>query len=206
MPDFLDVLKQRRSIRKYRKEPVSLDVAKRIVETAIYAPSAHNAQPWRFVVLTDQAQKEALARVMAQVWLAELNRDRIPKKVVQNAIDNSIKRFTTAPLLVLCCLTMEDMDTYLDEERQRNERDLAVQSLAASIQNLLLAAHAEGLGACWYCAPAFCKTAVKQTLKIPDNVEPQALITLGYPAETMASPERHPLGKVVFLNSWGNPL
>ena len=206
MPDFLDVLKQRRSIRKYRKDPVPLDVAKRIVETAIYAPSAHNAQPWRFIIISDQGQKEALADAMGRVWLAELKRDHKPKTAAQKHVNVSVKRFTSAPMLVICCLAMEGMDAYPDEERQRNERDLAVQSLAASIQNLLLAAHCEGLGACWFCAPAFCKTAVRQTLKIPDNVEPQALVTLGYPAEKVVAPERYLFRKVAFLNWWGNQL
>jgi F420 biosynthesis protein FbiB-like protein len=206
MSDFLDVLKQRRSIRKYRKEPVSQEVAQRIIETAICAPSAHNAQPWRFIIISDQGQKEALADAMGRVWLAELERDHKPKTVAQKAVNASVKRFTSAPMLVMCCLAMEGMDAYPDEERQRNERDLAVQSLAASIQNLLLAAHCEGLGACWFCAPAFCKTAVRKTLKIPDNVEPQALVTLGYPAEKPVSPERYPSDKVAFFNSWGNQL
>jgi coenzyme F420-0:L-glutamate ligase/coenzyme F420-1:gamma-L-glutamate ligase len=206
MSDFLEVIKQRRSIRKYKKDPIPQEVIHRILEAAVYAPSAHNAQPWRFIVVTDQGQKEGLADAMANVWLAELERDHIPKNVVQKALEASIRRFTSAPLLVLCCFTMDDMDTYPDVERQRNERDLAVQSLAASIQNLLLAAHSKGLGACWFCAPAFCKTAVRQTLKIPCSVEPQALITLGYPAEKPVSPERYPSDTVAFFNSWGIPL
>ena len=206
MSYLLDVIKQRRSIRKYKKEPVPQEVIQRIIETAVYAPSAHNAQPWRFIVMADQGHKEALAGTMGRVWLAELERDRIPKNVAQKAVDASVKRFASSPVLVLCCLTMEDMDAYLDEERRRNERDLAVQSVAAAIQNLLLAAHSEGLGACWFCAPLFCKTAVRQVLKIPDNVEPQALVTLGYPAEKHAPPERHSLETVAFLNWWGNPL
>ena len=63
-----------------------------------------------------------------------------------------------------------------------------MQSLGAAMQNLLLAAHAKGLGACWFCAPGFCKETVRAVLKIPDEVEPQALIAMGYPAE---KPPRH---------------
>jgi coenzyme F420-0:L-glutamate ligase/coenzyme F420-1:gamma-L-glutamate ligase len=88
-------------------------------------------------------------------------------------------------------------------ERQRYEHDLAVQSLSAAIQNILLTAHAEQLGACWYCAPLFCQKTVQQTLKLPDDVEPQALITLGYPAENPTSPRRKPLQNTVYLNEWG---
>ena len=97
MSYLLDVIKQRRSIRKYKKEPVPQEVVQRIIETAVYAPSAHNAQPWRFVVITDQGQKEALAGAMGRVWLAELERDHIPKNVAQKAVDASVKRFATVP-------------------------------------------------------------------------------------------------------------
>ena len=206
MSDFLDVIKDRRSIRKYKQELVPQEVFQRILETVIYAPSAHNAQPWRFIIMTELERKEALAKAMADVWLDELKRDNVPKNVMRKALANSIKRFTSAPMIIICCLTMEDMDAYPDEERKNCERDLAVQSLAAAIQNLLLAAHSEGLGACWFCAPIFCKTVIRQVLKIPETVEPQALITVGYPAEKPAFPERYSLGTVAFHNQWGNPL
>ena len=69
---------------------------------------------------------------------------------------------------------------------------MAVQSVALACQNLLLAAHAHGLGACWMCAPLFVPELVRDTLDLPQTWEPQALITLGYPAEERES-ERVPL-------------
>ena len=78
---------------------------------------------------------------------------------------------------------MEGLHEVPDVERQETERDLAVESLGAGLQNLLLAAHAKGLGACWFCAPAFCKETVRKVLKIPGELSPQRLIALGYPAE-----------------------
>ena len=206
MSHLTDLLKQRRSIRKYQPQPVPAEIIRELLETAAYAPSAHNAQPWRFVVLTESEQKNALADAMAQVWLAELERDHIPKNTRLATVNCSVERFTAAPVLILACVTLEDMDTYPDVERQNSERDLAVQSLGAAIQTLLLAAHSNGLGACWYCAPIFCKTAVRQALEIPDEVEPQALITVGYPDETPKTPERPPLETYVYLDKWGNPL
>jgi F420 biosynthesis protein FbiB-like protein len=82
---------------------------------------------------------------------------------------------------------MADMDRYPDEKRSRNEYLMAVQSTAMAVQNLLLAAHAEGLGACWMCAPLFCPDVVSAELDLPADWQPQALITLGYPAETKTS-------------------
>ena len=64
------------------------------------------------------------------------------------------------------------------------------QSAAMAGQNLLIAAHAEGLGACWMCAPLFCPDVVSDTLALPEDWQPQALITLGYPAESREKTRR----------------
>ena len=87
---------------------------------------------------------------------------------------------------------MEDMDSYPDELRQRNEWVMAVQSTAMAAQNLLLAAHAAGLGGCWMCAPLFCPDLVVETLELPTHWQPQALLTIGYPAEEKVK-RRRPL-------------
>jgi len=80
---------------------------------------------------------------------------------------------------------------------------MATQSLAAAIQNILLAAHAKGLGACWFCAPLFCQETVRRVLGMPDEVEPQALIVIGYPAEQPEPPPRKSLKEIVFKDYWG---
>ena len=93
---------------------------------------------------------------------------------------------------------MADMDCYPDEQRQKNEWLMAVQSTALAGQNLLLAAHALGLGACWMCAPLFSPDIVRQTLDLPTDWQPQALITAGYPAETRQK-TRKPLESCVLF-------
>ena len=206
MSTFIGEIKCRRSIRKYTEQPVPAEVIRGILEAASFAPSAHNAQPWRFIVLTQAEHKKALANAMAQVWLRELELDHIPKNIRCATVNRSIERFKAAPVLILASLTLENMDNYPDDQRQSNERDLAVASLAAAIQTMLLVAHDKGLGACWYCAPIFCKTAVRHALEIPDNVEPQALLTLGYPNESPKTPPRNPPEKFSHGEKWGNPL
>lgn len=84
------------------------------------------------------------------------------------------------------------MDRYPDDKRNATEHTMAIQSTALAAQNLLLAAHHEGLGACWLCAPLFCPDVVVQTLDLPADWEPQALITLGYPTAARES-TRQPL-------------
>jgi coenzyme F420-0:L-glutamate ligase/coenzyme F420-1:gamma-L-glutamate ligase len=174
------------------------------LEAAGWAPSAHNAQPWRFLVLTDESVKQALAEAMADAWTADMAKDGVTIETQKRKA--SIERFTHAPALIVACLTMEDMKVYPDEKRQRSERDLAMQSLGAAIQNMLLTAHTEGLGACWFSAPSFCKETVRKALKIPEMVEPQALIALGYAAEKPQAPQRKPLENYAYRDSWGKTL
>jgi nitroreductase len=82
----------------------------------------------------------------------------------------------------LVCLTLEDMDRYPDERRTRAEYLMAVQGAAMAGENLLLAAHAAGLGASWLCAPLFAPEVARAALDLPAAWEPQALVLLGWPA------------------------
>ena len=205
MSDVESAIRERRSVRKYLQKPVPEENLREILEAAVWAPSAHNAQPWRFIVLTEDLPKRTLAETMAKAWLIDLEKDGAPKAARLLSAKASCERFAGSPVLVVACITLKDMNKYPDAKRGKNERDLAIQSLSAAIQNLLLAAHSKGLGGCWYCAPAFCKVAVRKTLKIPREVEPQALITLGYPAEKPEAPMRKPLETFVFRERWGKP-
>ena len=183
---------ERRSIRRYRPEPVPDEMVKQLLTAAIWAPSAHNRQPWRFVVMTSAETKQRLATAMGQRLRRDLTADHVPQAVIEKDVGRSYQRITNAPLLILLCLTMADMDSYPDPQRQQNEWIMASQSTAMAGQNLLLAAHALGLGACWMCAPLFCPDVVTQALDLPADWQPQALLTAGYPAETKTK-ERQPL-------------
>ena len=202
MPNVMDAIKSRRSTRKYSSKPIPARVLKEILEAAQWAPSAHNAQPWRFIILTEEPATKAFAKTMAEEWQRDLATDKVDAASREKMATSSIKRLTNAPVLVLACITMKDMKKYEDTKRQEIERALAVQSLGAAIQNLLLAAHAKGLGACWLCAPAFCKDAVKKALRIPEDFEPQALITLGFSAEKPTMPTRKPFEDVFHFNQF----
>ncbi|MDX1662895.1 MAG: nitroreductase family protein [Candidatus Promineifilaceae bacterium] len=189
---FFATLLSRRSIRRYEPRPVPDELVEQILTAAMWAPSAHNRQPWRFVVTREMDTKERLARAMGSKLQRDLEADGVPEAVIAKDVNRSYERITKAPVLVLICLSMLDMDRYPDELRQRNEWIMAAQSTAMAGENLLLAAHALGLGACWMCAPLFCPDTVKETLALPDDWEPQGLITLGFPAETKEK-SRQPL-------------
>jgi coenzyme F420-0:L-glutamate ligase/coenzyme F420-1:gamma-L-glutamate ligase len=204
MIDLFDVVKQRRSIRKYLPKPVQKEVILEVLMAAGCAPSAHNSQPWRFIILQDDPVKRKLAEAMAKAWEKDLQRDGL--KVESDKRMERVERFATAPVLILACLTTVDLRKFPDFKRQLCERDLAVQSFGAALQNLLLAAHAKGLGACWFCAPAFCKETVRTILKIPDSVEPQAFVAIGYPAEKPQVPIKKLLEGYCFVDMWGRQL
>jgi len=198
----LSLFKNRRSVRNYLSKEVSNKVLFKILEAARWAPSAHNAQPWRFIVIRDRDVKRELARAMASRWDKDMSRNGVSLENRESLVKTSVNRFTNAPVLVIACLTMENMDKYPDKRRQKIEYVMAVQSLAAAIENMLLAAHAEGLGSCWFCAPLFCQDVVRKVLNVPRYVEPQALVTLGYSAERLEPPPRKLLQKIVHQDRW----
>ncbi len=184
MSDFFDVIYGRRSIRRYQPDPIPQPIIEQLLQAAVWAPSAHNRQPWRFAVITTPQVKHELAAAMGRQLRADLAANGLPPDAIEKDAVRSYQRITHAPLLILLCLSMVDMDAYPDPARQRNEWIMAGQSVALAGQNLLLAAHALGLGACWLCAPLFAPTAVRQTIDLPPDWQPQALIAAGYPAET----------------------
>ncbi len=180
---LLQLIHTRRSIRQFEPRPVPRSLIERLVEAACWAPSAHNRQPWRFVVLDEEGRKRQLAEAMGARLTADLRADGLEEAQIARDVARSHRRLTGAPVLLLVCLSMQDMDRYPDPIRQQHERLMAAQSVAMATQNLLLVAHAEGLGACWLCAPLFCPDVVRATLGLPEAFEPQGVIALGYPAE-----------------------
>lgn len=177
----LEVIRARQMIRRYTDQPVSDETIGQLLDAATRAPSPHNRQPWRFVVIRGEARTR-LAQAMGSRLREDLARDGVAPDVIEKDVARSYQRITSAPALVLACLSMEDMDVYPDLRRSEAERWMAGQAVAAAIQNMLLAATDLGLGACWMCAPLFCPDKVAATLQLPADWTPQALITLGYPA------------------------
>ncbi len=177
------IIRGRRSIRRFQSQSVPQDVLLRLLDAAVWAPSAHNRQPWRFVLLTSAAAQSTLADAMGQRLAADLRADGVDESAIAADVSRSRARLTGAGALVVVCLTMADMDTYPDPTRQAHEHTMAVQSTAMAAQNLLLAAHAEGLGAVWMCAPLFAPDVVRAALDLPADFEPQGVIALGVPAE-----------------------
>jgi F420 biosynthesis protein FbiB-like protein len=177
-------------VRRFRPDPVPDSVIESILSTAIYAPSAHNRQPWRFCVVKDLSVKARLAEAMAEDFERDLLRDGVAPEKIQAQIKRSKSRLNSAPVVILLCLDMSETDSYPDEKRQQAERTMAIQSAAAAGLQLLLAAHAEGLGGVWVCSPLFTQATIGKTLNLPESWEPQGLFYVGYTAQNPEPRER----------------
>ncbi|RLG17549.1 nitroreductase family protein [Nanoarchaeota archaeon] len=173
--DIFKVIKGRRSIRRYVDRKVSrLDIVK-ILDAARWAPSAGNLQNWYFIVVRDKGKKLQLSEAcLGQEFVA------------------------LAPVVIVACADNRSIGMFYGE---RGERLYSIQNVAAAVQNMLLMAHSLGLGSCW--VGAFDTEMVKNILRIPDNVEPQAVVTIGYPGEKPPAPKRKDLDRMVFLEEWG---
>lgn len=201
--DVVELIKTRRSIRKFKPTKVSRKVLNVLLDLAKWAPSAHNAQPWRIIVVDDENVKARLATAMGKAWLSDMLMDGVPKEKAEYIVKvESWQRITESPVVIIACLSMENMHKYPDRRRKRAEYIMGVQSVAAYVQNMLLLAHYHGLGACWICAPLFCQNAVRKVLGLPSEVEPQAMIIMGYPDEKPEPPPRKPLEMFSAFNSW----
>ena len=191
------LLQSRRSVRKYLSRPVSRELIEQVLEAARWAPSPHGRQPWRFVVLTRQEPKLQLADHMANTWRQNLQMDGQDAEIVQIRLEKSRQRILNAPVIIIPCLYLEDLDYYPDERRQADEKTMAIQSIGAAIQNMLLMTYDLGLDAGWMCAPLFCPEVVCEALELDTQLIPQALITLGYAAADPHRRERLPLSSLI---------
>lgn len=193
-----DALLGRRSVRRYLDKEVPEEAIEKVLEAARWAPSPHGRQPWRFAVVTRDETKTRLAEAMGEEWRTNLEMDGQSPEVVEKRLEGSRRRLLDAPVLVLLCLYLEDLDDYPDAVRQQNETTMAVQSLGAAAQNMLLAAYSLGLDTSWMCAPLFCPEKVTAALGLTPKLVPHALLTLGYAeGDPPKRRSRRPLGELL---------
>lgn len=186
---FETVIRGRRSVRRFLPDPVPNEVIERIIDAAGWAPSPHGTQPWRFAVLTRPETKERLADAMGSTWRHNLEMDDEPAEVIAARLAGSRRRLLEAPVLILVSLFTDDLDRYPDPDRAAAERTMAIQSLGACVQNMLITAFALGVDSGWMCAPLFCPDVVVEVLGLDPRLTPHALLAIGHAA---ADPKRRP--------------
>lgn len=201
--NFFQFLKSRRSHKgRFSPDAPSDDLVEKVCEVARWAPSAHNAQPWRVVVVRNGPLREALVERMAGRFRSDLLADGTDPELAERKVKRSRETFLDAPLLLVVCGDLTCQDAYPDDARRRAEEAMLVQSVAAFTQQLLLAAHASGLAGCWYCAPLFAGDVVRDVCGLPAHWWPLAFVTLGTPlqegeATRRGAPPRRPVEEFV---------
>ena len=138
---------------------------------------------------------------MAVEFKHDLEQDGMPPEKIQAQVKRSKDRMTSAPVIVVLNLDMTEMDVYPDRKRKRAEFRMAMQSVANAGMQLLLAAHAEGLGGVWICSPLFAQKTVQETLKLPKSWEPQGMLYLGYPDVIPDARERKSLDEITMYTA-----
>lgn len=187
VPSFIEA---RRSIRSFLPTSVPRAVLDGLVEAACLAPAPHHSRPWRWVIVDAIEAKTALADGMGERWQRDLLADGVPAVRVDALVDASRQRLTEAPALLLGCLTDNGLDHYPDQARQRAEWGMALLSLGAGVENLMLAATDAGLASCWVAAPIFCPEAARDALDLPKAWLPHALVLVGTPHPSYVPRER----------------
>ncbi len=197
--DFALLARGRHVVRRFKTIPVPRELVEAAIEAARWAPSPHGAQPWRFIVLTRPEVKEKLAQAMGAEWRRNLALDGDDPDVVETRARQSHNRIVSTPVLIIPCLYLSDLHTYSDPARQEAERVMAIQSLGAAIQNLLLSAYSLGLDTGWMCAPLFCPEVVVEALALQPDLIPHALIQLGWGAQDPPRRPRRPITDLIMM-------
>ncbi|MFQ5683249.1 MAG: nitroreductase family protein [Candidatus Binatia bacterium] len=193
--NLFDAIYSLRTIRRFRPDPVKDEDIRTILDAATKAPSSHNRQPWRFLVIRDEGLKEKVAHLYHQAWWAKRKDQGIhsaeeisPEDQVMLSAMYLAEHIQDVPVIILACLTSPG----------------AYGSIYPAVQNLLLAARGLGLGTTPATFHPEVKPAVHALLGIPENVEVVTCIPLGYPRGRFGPTKRRPVEEVTYYDRWNH--
>lgn len=175
--EFFDVIEQRRSIRRYKSEPVDREDMMKVVEAGRLAPSWKNGQSWRYVVVSDAGLKQKIG------------------EAVKNNPD--VTAYQNAPYVIVLCADPSSSGRH-------NEQNYYLVDAGIAMEQSVLSATDLGLGMCW--TGIFDESVLKKMLKIPDNIRIVALSPLGVPDQTPNPRPRKSVEEMAFGNYWGKAL
>jgi nitroreductase len=207
--DFREVIETTGTCRFYRTDPVPDDVLRRVLDATRWAPTGGNRQGVRFVVVRDAAKRRALRDLYVPLWEQYASRATARPgapmpRLLANA-DHMARHLDEVPVLVVVCAQLADLlatDRHLDRLTI-----VGGASVYPAVQNLLLAARAEGLGTALTTLLCALEPQVKALLGIPDGFATAATIPLGYPAKPFPKRlARRPLSTSCFADAWDAPL
>jgi coenzyme F420-0:L-glutamate ligase/coenzyme F420-1:gamma-L-glutamate ligase len=197
--DFTEILRNRRSYKlEFDPRKIEKGTILECIDLARWAPSAHNSQAWRYILLEQGEIRDKLINQMNEILRNDLIKDGKSESFIKNKINRTKTKFLQAPFLIVLCLDTSELEKYPDPERNQNEYIMGVQSISSSATILLLAFELKKIASCWYCAPLFTKDIVKTILKLPESFIPMAFFTVGYPLKTIKAPIRKHLKEIIF--------
>ena len=198
MPDFFEVVHTQRAARTFLPDDVDDATVARILTAATHAPSAENSQPFVFVVVRDPAARAAIGELTARLWqggASELEAGRLSPAFWRDVDRGAMGGVAGAPVLVVVC-----GDTRLTYPQSMGA------SVFPAVQNLLLAAHALGLGSTLTTLPVVGGDELGELLDLPPEVVPVAVVPLGHLPAPLGPPRRRPISEKAFRDRYGTPF
>ncbi len=189
--DVIEAIKERRSIRKYRPDPLPEKILQTILEAARWAPSWANTQSWRLIIVRDPLTKSKLADTL--------------QSAREGAKNSAAEAVRTAPVVIVGCAQRGLSGSYRSGEKKGLPATDKGQwwfmfDLGLAMQNLTLAAHALGLGTVH--VGMFDTAEVARMLALPENIAVVEIMSLGYPDEKPPTPSRKETGEFVFYEKF----
>lgn len=177
-----DIMRQRRSVRMFKRDPVDRAIIEQLVDAAIWAPSASNRQDWEFSVVVSDAVKRELAQATRAGWeklMGRLGPGIVAEEVARHS--RYFSWFADSPVVIV--ISARECDGYMVHMCGVQGPDIAGHKTSAAMaaQNLMLAAHALGLGSCCLTAPLVAATEIKSILGLGQRRELVCLVALGWP-------------------------
>jgi nitroreductase len=196
--DFFEVVHTQRAARSFLADVVDDGTVSRILTAATHAPSAENSQPFVFIVVRHAAIRQAIGDLTARLWKGgaqALEADRLSPAFLADVDHGATGGIAAAPVLIVVC-----GDTRLTYPQSMGA------SVFPAVQNLLLAAHALGLGSTLTTLPVLGGDELTALLDLPPEVVPVAVVPLGHLARPLGPPRRRPLAEMAHLDRYGTPF
>ncbi|HHV71811.1 MAG TPA: nitroreductase family protein [Clostridia bacterium] len=179
--ELVEAIKTRRSIRQFKPDPVPEELIKEVIETALWAPSGMNTQPWKVIVVSGEKRNEFNATIQKAVNHINERLKRLFPEKMQKRIHGYFKDLGGAPHIIVVVVAKND---------NIKQQETEIQAGSALMQNLCLVAHDKGLGTCWMSAPLWIEDEVMDFLGMKNEWKLVAVTPLGYPDQNPPVPPR----------------
>jgi nitroreductase len=218
---LLEAIHTARSLRRFRPEPVPEALLEQVLDAAIRAPSAGNAQNWAFVLVRDTALREALgavyrkaSRIADAMYAARGRPAHLSERQFQNMMSTGSylwEHMADAPVILIPCLrrpVVPPPETLPADVRTHYAAELAYvarirgASIYPAVQNILLTCRALGLGTTITTNHIRCEDEVRELLNLPEDYDTFAMMPIGWPLDHFGPLTRRPLSEVVHLDGW----